>query len=125
MNSTTRGEEPYGGKRVEVTVSEPWEVVTSVGDRPIPAEIVVLSASEREASALIRLARPIRDEGVDWEYFVLATRYQGDRLSDIVQRPVVCNLTAIDAEKAVSANPLDLSAWRGGLGLIATVGPTK
>jgi hypothetical protein len=66
--------------------------------------------------------RPFQHEGEEREYFVAATRYEGDNLLDLLRgKAVVCNLTAIPSSQALSAAALDLTAWRGGLVLVGTL----
>jgi hypothetical protein len=75
-----------------------------------------------EASILIHLKRPCYHEGAELEYFAAAARYEGDNLLDLLRgKAIVCNLTATPASQAQSAAPLDLTAWRGGLALVATL----
>ena len=73
-------------------------------------------------SALIRLQKPFLFEDSARESFIASTRHEGESLLDLLKGgPVLFNLTSISAAQAESAHPFDLAAWRGGLGLVATL----
>lgn len=54
-------------KRVRVTVSDPWDFVTSAGSNVFPADV------HKGGLLLLRFAEPVRWHGLDWHWFV-ATR---------------------------------------------------
>jgi hypothetical protein len=113
------------GRTITVSISEPWELADAAGTEPLLAELsggVPGADQGGGASILIRLKRPIRHEGVEREYFVAATRHEGDNLLDLLSgKATICNLTAVPEAQARSTAPLDLTAWRGGLALVATL----
>ena len=113
------------GRTIAVSISEPWDLAGAAGTEPLLAEVIgggPGTGQGGEASILIRLKRPFSHEGVEQGYFVGSTRYEGDNLLDLLRgKAVVCNLTAVSASQAQSAAPLDLTAWRGGLALVATL----
>ncbi len=113
------------GMRVVLTVSDPWEFGTAHGTGPFFAAIIGVDMTgdygDIGKRLLLRLATVIVFEGTSCEYLVAQPRFRGDTLLALPEKPVNCNLTAISAERAVSSSPLDLSWWRGGVVLIATV----
>jgi hypothetical protein len=112
------------GSVVTLMVSDPWDFGTEHGNGPFLAAVVGLESKgegSAGAQALLRLQTALDFEGVNCEYLIARARHQGDSIRDIVSRPVFCNLTVIPSERALSATPFDLSWWRGGVGLIATV----
>jgi hypothetical protein len=113
------------GRTVSLSISEPWEMAGAAGTEPLLAEVLHIGPDQGEggeASILVRLKRPFRYDGSEREYFVAATRHEGDNLQDLLSgKAVVCNLTAVSASQAQSAAPLDLTAWRGGLALVGTL----
>ena len=69
-------------------------------------------------SALIQLDNPVMFENIKCEFFVGSARHVGVSLESILDNePILCGLTRISAERAASDNPLDLSWWRGGIGM--------
>ena len=113
------------GLSINVVVSDPWEFGTLHGTGPFTGKILKVgvdpSNSERQ-SALIQLDMPLVFEGVQCEFFVANSRHVDESLQDILNgSSVVCNLTRISQDHASSSNPLDLSWWRGGVGLICTL----
>ncbi len=122
---TTNSLESLVGKSLAMSISEPWEVASSPGKGPRLAEVVQADDGEsrgREASILVRLQQPIEHGASEHEYFVGTSRHEGEKLTDLLRgKQIVCNLTAVTTSQAKSADPFDLSAWRGGLGLVATL----
>jgi len=75
-----------------------------------------------DTGILVRLEAPIIVDGIMRQYFVANARYLGASMEDIDAGVVVdCGLTWISEERAQSERPLDVSWWRGGLALLATV----
>lgn len=110
-------------KKIEIIVSDPWEFGTIHGTGPFLAE--VLKEKDNEA-LLIKLDKALEFEQVQCQYFVASPRLEGDSISDIPRgKTVGCNLTRITKEHANSADPFDLSWWRGGVGLIASLSIAK
>jgi hypothetical protein len=113
-----------GKVKIKVVIGEPWELAGTADAEPLLAEVLDVAprGDEGEAAILIRLKQRFRHEGAEGEYFVATSRYEGDDLLDLLNgRSIVSNLTAITASQAQSADPLDLTGWRGGLVLVATM----
>ena len=111
---------------IKITVSEPWEFGTLHGTGPFAGRVLYLASdpnrSEKRAAALIRLDKPLLFEGVTCEFFVAQSRLKNQSIETITNGvPVECGLTCVSSEHARSANPLDLSWWRGGVGLTGSL----
>jgi hypothetical protein len=112
------------GRAIEVVITDPWDLVTALGTSRLGADVAAVDARKgvEDAAALVRLKKPFLYEDSAREYFVASTRHEGESLLDLLNRgTVLCNLTSITAAQADSADPFDVEAWRGGLGLIATL----
>lgn len=109
------------GKRIEVTLVDPWDFVTVNGSGPFFADVLQFGHDESTgAAALLEFHAPLKYHGEEFKYFVATARHEGVKFDELgTRRPIVCNLTGIPAEKASSANPFDLSWWRGGVAAIA------
>lgn len=111
----------HADQRIEITVSDPWDFVTECGSGPFPATVLRAGSdgSKEVPDLLISLDSPPRFQNTECKLFVArprATPSKGSRLQDM---PVA--LTLIPEERLKSENPLDLSWWRGGIGLIGTL----
>jgi hypothetical protein len=113
------------GSRVAILVSDPWDFVTINGAGPFMSTLLRIGPDPDvggHEAALLQLETPLVYEGVSCEYFIASPRHERDDLSSLASgAEVLCGLTCIPADRANSANPFDLSWWRGGVGLIATV----
>lgn len=117
------------GRTIAVSISEPLEVAGVADTAPQVAEVLrvgVETGGGNDASILLRLKHPFSHEGIERQYFVVVTRYEGDDLLDLLRgEAIVCNLASAPAAQVQSADGLDLTAWRGGLVLTATLGAVK
>lgn len=114
------------GLPVKITVSEPWEFGTMHGTGPFAGQVLLVGSdpnrSEKRTAALVRLDKPLIFENVTCEFFVAQPRLKNQSIEAITAgAPVECGLTCISTERARSADPLDLSWWRGGVGLTGTL----
>jgi hypothetical protein len=65
---------------------------------------------------------PLSYDSTYCEYFVASPRHEGLDLESLVSGATVnLGFTRISPERATSTNALDLSWWRGAIGLIGTV----
>ncbi len=113
-----------GKQEVSIMVSDPWDWGTEFGCGPFSAVILRWKYNQqaKATSILLRLSEPKIFEGVNCEYFLASTRLEGSHLKDITQgKEVGCALTRIPVEQANSDEPFDLSWWRGGVGLMASI----
>ncbi len=109
---------------VEIGVSDPWDWGTEVGCGPFDARILKwqLGPDGKPIQMLLSFVEPKTFQGVDCTYFVGSPRFVGRQLEDIICGDAVhCGLTRISEERANSADPFDLSWWRGGIGLTCTM----
>lgn len=107
-------------KCIYVKVSDPWELGEALHWQPLSAAIV----SIENESALVRLDSPFEFKNTVCEFFVASPRHEGDAMSDLIAgRPLFCGMTRISPEQAESSRPHDLSSWRGGIAMIATLEP--
>lgn len=116
-------------KPIELGISEPWEFGTSRKWEPIKGIIAKVKDEEPLETIIIKIDEPFTYKDIYCEYFVASTRFRGqyyDSLSAPVYERVHSNLTRISAEQYNSADPFDLSWWRGGgvtiIGQIELVG---
>jgi hypothetical protein len=109
------------GFKIKIIVSELADFVPGTYIGRI-LKVGVDSENPKNEAALIQLDKPVMFENAECEFFVGATRHEGVSLESILDNePILCNLTRISAERAASDNPLDLSWWRGGIGMICTL----
>jgi hypothetical protein len=105
-------------REVLVTVSETWDFVSACGSGPFLAQIVASGGG----AVLLRLAQPPVYEGIACEYFVASPRANGTAWSRLANgEPILCALTLIPPDRAISAMPFDVSWWRGGIALLGDV----
>lgn len=113
------------GTRLRVIVSEPWEFVTAHGAGPFRGTILQTGPNEWSPGTeaiLLQLKGPLIYEGVTCEYFIACPRVEGENVNALaVGQEIHCALTRIPSERANSPNPFDLSRWRGGVALVATL----
>ena len=116
MSSGTESE--LVGRTVTLTVSDPWELVDEIGVGPHPCRILrVGSDAENPArkSLLVEIVRAVSRRGVPFQYLIASTRSAGqDWVSLEKEKGVDCGFIRIPPERAESADPFDLSWWRGG-----------
>ena len=117
---STQGALP-AGLLVEIIMSEPFEL----GSKPITATVVTSGVAHDAPgvlSVLLRLAEPITYRGVQWEYLVARPRRAAKDLHEVATGSTVdSNMTGVAVDRASSPDPLDLSWWRGGLGIIGSI----
>lgn len=113
------------GLSIRVVVSDPWEFGTVHGTGPFTGKILKVGTNPNQpgkTAALVKLDRPLLFDGVQCEFFVAQSRLASDFIEAIATGATVgCGLTCIPPERAYSSDPLDLSWWRGGVGLIASL----
>jgi hypothetical protein len=109
------------GKKLDIVLVDPWDFVTANGSGPFIAD-VVRSGHEKSTGVealLLGLASSLKYKTEEYKCFVATTRHEGVTFPQLLSGiQVGCNLTGIPVERAHSANPLDLSWWRGGAAAI-------
>ena len=103
--------------RVVLQISEPWEMGEALNWPRITGTIV----SEGGGSWLVEFDRPFDYAGEQYRFVVVSARHEGDRLADATSVTVPCNMIRTTAQRASSANPCDVSWWRGGHAITGSV----
>jgi len=115
---------PYSTKQVLIKVSDPWDLGIQINWQPFSASIV--SGSDDTDTVLLRLDRPFTFKGITCEYFIASPRLEGFHMSNLDSgKEVFCGMTRITEEQAKSETPMDLSRWRGGLGIVGGLEPLR
>lgn len=111
-------------RTIELIPSDPWDFVTEHGSGPFTGKILKVSQEDvrGKTALLIEVGTPFKNREQECRYFVASSRFQGLTYDDLSpEKTVSSNLVCIPKEKLDSTNPFDLSWWRGGVALIATV----
>ena len=117
------------GKTVVLELSDPWDLGESLEWKVLQATVIKQGiqpesgfGSESE-SIIIRLKEPFTFKGLNYEYLQGSPRHEGDSFRVLRRKKssVFCSFTRIPPEQVASAAPFDLSWWRGGGGVIATI----
>jgi hypothetical protein len=110
------------GRRIQIRLSEPFDLGEALGWSELPGRIIAADASVDAGQVLLRLDDPVRHEGVTCEYVVATPRLDDGDLGTLVRDgSLFCNLTPTSPERARSDDPFDLSWWRGGLACIGEI----
>lgn len=109
---------------VVVQVTDPWDWQNAAGDAELSGQIVgwESDASDARTKFMLRLDRTVSYRSSDCKYFVGSARHEGvdaKRIADGDE--ILCALVRLPEERATGSNPYDLSWWRGGIGLVASV----
>ena len=114
------------GMKVEIRISDPWELGDARSWEPLPGTIIKVQGaqSSRDEGILIRLQEPLQYKEVDCEYFAANPRLVGGTFEQLLAgKDVFSDVTRIPPERAHSDDPFDLSWWRGGVAIIGNVAP--
>jgi hypothetical protein len=115
---------PYIGMAVRIGISDPWDMGEDLGWPALDADIVAARDDDPCEHIIVRLREPFRYEEVDCEYFAASPRLEGDSFVALLRgKSVFSALTRIPPERLNTADPFDLSWWRGGVGIIGNVEP--
>jgi hypothetical protein len=113
---------PLVGAKVAILVSDPWDFVTEHGTGPFRATVLQLSDSDPGGSILVQLQNPLVYKGIRCEYIIVSPRYDGEDILSLASgKFLCCSLTQLPADRVDSADPFDLSWWRGGIGLLGSI----
>jgi hypothetical protein len=109
--------------RVDVSVSDPWDLGESIQWRPLHGEIRSWSDHGEPGSAvLIELDEPVWYRGISYGHLAGSARLEGHDMRDLeAGRSVFAALTAIRVDDLERGDDMDMRSWRGGLGIIGTV----
>lgn len=116
------------GKKVEISISDPWEFETETGTGKMLAvileigrEMLHLDTESSTTALLLQVDRPIEYKGDICEFFIASPRHQGKDFTLLDEMAVPCAFTLIPLHRAKSENPFDLSWWRGGIALTGAI----
>ena len=116
------------GKRFRMGIGEPWEASEELAGRELVGVItdggttVNKYYGNREECLVARLDESFEYDGIICQYFVISPRYQGSRMSRLLDgEQLTCGVIRVTEEHAKSEERLDTSWWRGGGAFIATV----
>ena len=111
--------------RVQVVLSDPWDLGESLKWKPLSAEIVKVAIDAQGGRALIKFDQPLSYHGTSYQFAVAAPRHEGSSLSVLqTGAKVFCGFTGVSDEHAKSENPLSTDHWRGGLAFIGHIEPS-
>ncbi len=111
------------GSSVEIQISDPFDLGVLLDGKPLIGKLLAYDApSDEDWNVLIRLNEPFDYSNAHCEYFVGGPRHVGTSLRAFVDgsRPF-CSFTHISKERAQSQTPMDLTWWRGGIGIIGNL----
>jgi hypothetical protein len=104
---------------IVLKISDPWDLGESLGWQPLPGSIISVNEEKNPSAVLVKLDAPFQFRTYDCQFFIASPRHLGDQLDQVARgMPLFCGLTRISTEEARSANPFDLSRWRGGVAII-------
>ena len=108
---------------VLVLVSDPWDFADEVANNPFLAVVVTVSqdAEDGIGALLLRVSSPFAYKGERCVYFVANRRHEEPNGRTRDWSECGYNLTHIPVSRALGPTPFDLSWWRGGIGLLATI----
>jgi hypothetical protein len=116
------------GQRVDMVVSDPWELTTPDGSNIFPASVRLaetFASGAVEERLLIELRTPVSWRGETYRYFSVSERNGHGLVDDLRRgRSVECRAIAVAGDGPPTAEMLDTSDWRGGLAANATVQTT-
>jgi len=109
-------------KEILLIVIEPWDFSDNISEEGLKAKILSIKENVEKQNILIKLANPIKYKNTICEFFVGSIRWQDasfERLANGEQ--IDCNFILTNKDKVNSSNPFDISWWRGGISLIASI----
>lgn len=113
------------GTKLKMTIIEPWDLVSAIGSGPFRATLVDSRWDEQSdvVSILLALEEGIEVESQKYNYLVGSPRHVGRTIADVIGgNQVAFSFVMITDDRAKSANPFDISWWRGGASLLADIG---
>jgi hypothetical protein len=115
------------GLALDVVVSDPWEFARPDGSVVFEATVAKAStfaSGIEEERLLIEFQVPFAWRGTVYRHFVVRPHYGQGLVDDLTRgHAAECSLLAVSDDQARSADPFDISSWRGGLAARATIEP--
>jgi len=119
VSSESIGTDAPMNDRIQVTLSDPWELGESLHWRPLTGRMKKLAHSEAGGAALIVLDEPIRIGEASYSLAMAQPRHEGRSLLELYEGArVFCSFTGVSESDACSQSPLSDENWRGGLAFI-------
>ena len=109
---------------VIVEVSEPWDWQDVVQPNPLTAKIIKWHKDDyaNTIKFMMLLDQAVIYSGSNCRYFICSPRHEGVNANDVLGgNKLLCSLVNISDDRANSIEAFDLSLWRGGVALIASV----
>ena len=98
--------------QVSIQISDPWDLGERLGWKEIVGELSLVDLDRN--SVLVKLDAPVNGEKEIYPYLVGETRHVGSKITDLsAENDLCCNFTGLTYERSLSADPLDVSWWRG------------
>lgn len=107
------------GKRVEIIVSEPSEFPKG----PFKGTIVASKVSNvepKQTMVLVEMDTPPQHQGIDYAFLVGSPRHSVNLVFPLGKN-VPTAFQRVSSDKAQSESAFDLSAWRGGGGILGDI----
>ncbi len=118
MTKEIRSADRFSGKAAALVVTDPWDVGEVIGPDALACRIVMAGYTGEAQGFVIELEKPFFYSDKNRRYFVARARELGtDLLALQPGDSVTVGLTSVDDEHIRSADPLDISWWRGGLSM--------
>jgi hypothetical protein len=114
---------PPMSSEVLVLVSDPWDFFDEVTDNPFRARVVAFSKdpSADMGAMVLQVGSPFEYRGEQCEFFVASRRLMEPASGPRNWTECSYSLTLVSRERALGSTPFDLSWWRGGVGLLASL----
>jgi hypothetical protein len=114
---------PPVSTEVLVLVSDPWAFSDEVRENPFRARVIACSQDQsvKTGAMLLQVVSPFRFGGELCEFFVASRRHEEPASGPRNWTECSFSLTLVSRERALGSTPFDLSWWRGGVGLLASL----
>lgn len=108
------------GDRVTIVATDPWELVSVIGDVPISGRVVEVDQIDHDA-VIIELDRPLSYAGHEASFFLAKPRRLGAKFGDDNRQQAFCGLTSITPQQAAAGVPQSPGSLKGDLMLIGDI----
>jgi len=111
--------------RIQISLSDPWELGESLKWKPVLGQIVLDANDLSDGRALVTLDQPIEFRGSKYRFAVAAPRHEGRSIQELLPSgSVLCSFIGITDEQAMSSDATSIDRWRGGLAFIGELRAT-
>jgi len=119
---------PLKGCSLILLLTDPWELGEQIDWKPIIGLTVESGLRQQSTfgpaseSIIIKLNNPFYFNGLYYEFLQGSPRYDHDSFDMLrAGKSIVCNFICVLSKQVNSNSPFDLSWWRGGGGLTASM----